>query len=234
MAEGSCVIHLKRFHPYRDPSYYTHSFEVPLRERSTVLEALIYIYENTDSTLAFSFSCRYERCGLCAVMVDGRPALACVTLLEDGQEIAPLRNLPLLKDLVVLREPLEALIQVERIFPVDGEGRPYEGGTQNTGAVNFPVLKFDPYLDKLLGCMECLCCHASCPVLAEEGLEEFAGPYIFVKMAQLHYDPRDTVDRAAQAKRLGVEKCRSCGRCTCPQGIEIYEKAILPFLEGRE
>lgn len=238
---GSCKVNIKRFHPQKNPSYFVQSFDVPVQEKSTVLQALLYIYENIDPTLSFSFSCRYEKCGLCALMINGKASLACVSTLQEGQEITHLDNLSPVKDLVVSRAPLEELIQREKIFSVQEppvipsqasqgsiceEGIKKDGGGEVGTGINFPVLELDPYLDKLLGCTECLCCHASCPVLKVEGLEQFAGPYIFVKLAQLYLDPRDTLDRAAQAKRLGIEKCRSCGKCFCPQGIDIYEKAI--------
>ena len=51
----------------------------------------------------------------------------------------------------------------------------------------------------------------------------FGGPLTFVKLAQLHFDPRDSEDRRAQAKALGVGTCRSCQtRCACPIGVRIY------------
>ena len=59
----------------------------------------------------------------------------------------------------------------------------------------------------------------------------FGGPLSFVKLAQLHFDPRDSRDRRAQAKALGVRSCLSCRpRCSCPVGVPIYRAAIEPLL----
>ncbi|MGE5576917.1 MAG: 2Fe-2S iron-sulfur cluster-binding protein [Syntrophothermus sp.] len=55
------------------------AFQIPFAEGDTVLTALLYIYENLDSTLAFRHGCRAGRCGLCAVEVNGKPRLACKT-----------------------------------------------------------------------------------------------------------------------------------------------------------
>lgn len=225
-------ITIERFHPYKTPSFYEESFLVPLySEHATILEALIYIYENLDPSLAFRYSCRFEKCGLCAVQVDGRPALACVTNLRDGQRIAPLQGLPVIRDLVVDRAPLEKLLQHERAFLVTE--RPEKLKTVND--INLPPAATSPELVSLLRCVECLCCQAGCSETTRFSLEEFAGPFVFVKLGQLYLDRRDKLDRRAQARKLGIEKCGDCStHCVCPQGINIQKHVILPLLEGKE
>ncbi len=232
MESESRTYHLtiKRYHASREPAYYESRHVLQFEdERPTVLQALIAIYENEDPDLAFCYNCRYLKCGLCAVEVDGKPVLACVTPLQEGQTIGPLANLPLHRDLVIERRSLQELLLREKIFRVPGtEKNRVEGFIPD-----FPELKMPPNLEKLLGCIECLCCQASCPTLAEsDQLAVYAGPYIFVKLAQLHLDPLDDVDRVAQAARLGIESCRACGRCSCPQDIDIQNQAILP-LQGK-
>ena len=91
-------IRVKRYQPDTD-SYTERTYDVPLKPRATVLEALQYIYEELDPSLAFRYGCRYKRCGLCGVMVDGKPRLACKVYLEIVSELAPLANLPILRDL---------------------------------------------------------------------------------------------------------------------------------------
>jgi len=223
---------IERYHPLNNPPFYDETFLVPLHhEHATVLEALIYIYENLDPTLAFRYSCRFEKCGLCAVQVDGRPVLACVTYLQDRQRISPLRGMPLLKDLVVDRGPLETLLRKEQAYIVCE--RPEK--IKVIDDINMPAAATSLALVSLLRCVECLCCQACCPEVYGDRLDFFAGPFVFVKLAQLYLDRRDKYDRRVQALKLGIEKCRDCTtRCFCPQGINIHRQVILPLLEGKE
>src|SRR3972149_6037424 len=92
-----------RYDPTRDGEPRPQRFVVPTEKGATVQQALMHIYEELDSTLAFRCGCRYRYCGLCALEVDGKPGLACLTPLRDGQVLKPLRHLPVLRDLVVDR-----------------------------------------------------------------------------------------------------------------------------------
>lgn len=227
------LIYVKRFrHDLQEPGW-EESFNVSLEEPATVLQALQYVYKNLDPTIAFEYSCRYAKCGICGVEVNGRPILACTAFLKDKETVlAPLSNLPVIRDLVVDRSPLEKLLRDEEIY---FRGADLEKSSLYEKAHEgnyFKPVKIPPGLETLLGCFECLCCHAACSKLDTSGrsLSQFAGPYIFLKLAQLNLDPRDRKDRKAQARRLGIEDCSDCRRCYCPQGIPIYRLAIEPLL----
>ena len=122
----------------------------------------------------------------------------------------------MIRDLVVDRsEPFRRLAELQA-WPTPGD--------RELQQVQQP-----PQLLRLLGCRECLLCTAACPHWGEEG---FGGPYVFLRLAQLHLDVRDEVDRREQARRLGIERCRGCARCFCPFGIPIYRYAIRTLLDG--
>lgn len=261
---GDRIIRIRRFSPENgenQPASFEQLFTLPGSGKMTVLQALQQVYEEQDPTLAFEYSCRYGRCGLCAVEVNGKPLLACTTFLQEGETtIGPLSNLPVLRDLVIDRRPLEELIAAKKIYfsgkgdegDEDGEsdglkapthsssdqGAPSTGcGTSPEAASHelFGQLQAPESLQKLLSCIECLCCHAACPGIsanrsAEPDLTSFAGPYIFLKLAQLAQHPRDIKDRQQQAISLGLEYCRTCRKCRCPRGIPIYREAIEPLL----
>jgi succinate dehydrogenase/fumarate reductase-like Fe-S protein len=76
-------------------------YEIPPQERMTVMNALNHIYEHCDRTLAFYVSCRIGKCKGCLVEVDGKPRLACTTLVKEGMSIGPLKRSRLVRDLVV-------------------------------------------------------------------------------------------------------------------------------------
>lgn len=187
-------------------------FGVPAGEGLTVLGALQYIREELDPGLAFRCGCRFRRCGLCALTVDGRPRMACHVQARDGQRIGPLAGLPVVRDLVVERGWVRrrALEYGISLAPREEPARP---------------LVEPPARWRLTACNECLACLSACPRWSWER-KDFAGPYFFVQLAILHLDPRDGADRAAQARALGLEECRDCRRCRCPNGVAIYRDAL--------
>jgi len=84
-------------------------FEVALEDRMTVLDALFLVQRRQDPSISFRCACRVGMCGTCAMSIDGVPRLACKTrvrtLATDTVHVAPLPNLPVVKDLVVSLEP---------------------------------------------------------------------------------------------------------------------------------
>ncbi|MHA2398624.1 MAG: 2Fe-2S iron-sulfur cluster-binding protein [Promethearchaeota archaeon] len=54
-------------------------FEVPLSKRMSILDALFYIQDYLDSSLAFRYACRGAICGSCGLTIDKVPLLACRT-----------------------------------------------------------------------------------------------------------------------------------------------------------
>lgn len=210
-------IRVKRYQPDTD-SYTERTYDVPLKPRATVLEALQYIYEELDPSLAFRYGCRYKRCGLCGVMVDGKPRLACKVDLEIVSELAPLANLPILRDLAVDRSRYMQTFSGLFLYPVGSRHEP------------LGQLFEKPLHKTLMSCSECLCCVATCPKY-NFSTPGFAGPYLFVKLAQLQLDERDTYDRLQQAKEWGISHCEGCLMCSCPNGIPL-QKAITALLEA--
>ena len=77
-------------------------YHVPYRECMSVLDAIMWIRTNIDSSLAVRYSCiNANACKECMVMVDGKTQYACTTrLLNEDTTIEPLSNKALIKDLV--------------------------------------------------------------------------------------------------------------------------------------
>ena len=68
-----------------------------------VLDALIKIKNEMDSTLTFRRSCREGVCGSCAMNIDGSNTLACTKAIEDVKKdvnVYPLPHMNVVKDLV--------------------------------------------------------------------------------------------------------------------------------------
>ena len=76
-------------------------WEIPYKDRITVLNILDYIQENYDRSLAYYKSCRIGKCTGCLVEIDGQNKLACITLAKDGLKISPAKKHTVIRDLAV-------------------------------------------------------------------------------------------------------------------------------------
>jgi succinate dehydrogenase/fumarate reductase iron-sulfur protein len=89
-------------------------YTIPYSDRMRVMDALNYVRENIDSSLAFRWSCRYyAKCGTCAAMINGKPGLTCYEPVVDGMVVAPLANFPVIRDLVVDRREWDKRVNTE-------------------------------------------------------------------------------------------------------------------------
>lgn len=90
--------------PNDEPKYV--SYYIDLKKIPPMyLDALLYVKDNLDSTLAFRRSCREGICGSCAMNCDGLHTLACIRQIDRDLTrpalITPLGHMFVLKDLVV-------------------------------------------------------------------------------------------------------------------------------------
>ena len=81
-------------------------YEVPASQNQTILDLVTYVQRVLDPSLAYRFACRVGMCGSCAMTVNGRPRWTCRThvakVAAEGEiVIAPLANMPVVKDLAV-------------------------------------------------------------------------------------------------------------------------------------
>ena len=117
---------LKRFEIYRynpeeqDAKQIT-SYYIDLNDCGPmVLDALIKIKDEKDSTLAFRRSCREGICGSCSMNIDGRNTLACLAYidknLDEPSKVMPLPYFSVIRDLVV--DMTNFYIQYKSIHPV--------------------------------------------------------------------------------------------------------------------
>ena len=96
-----------RWNPETDIHYHEEDYRLEVARGMTVLDALIRIKNEQDGTLSLRYSCRSAICGSCAMEINGTEKLACRTSVRKEWErhgqiaVAPLRNLPVIKDLVV-------------------------------------------------------------------------------------------------------------------------------------
>lgn len=90
-----------RFDPeQKEPSY--REYQLPLIENLTVIRALFYLAEHCPDPPAFRrYMCNRGQCASCVMTINGRTRRACTTRVKNGMVIEPLRDYPVIRDLVV-------------------------------------------------------------------------------------------------------------------------------------
>lgn len=183
-------------------------YEVPLND-ITLLEALGYIKENIDHTLAYSLGCRSSVCGSCAVRVNEVEVLACAYKPKEGDLIQPLQNMKILRDLAVDMDKALAFNKTAKAW-----------GLPNDQTVN--ISKEDAKRNELQSdCILCSACFSACPVYAVN--EDFIGPFALTRALRYVNDVRqkdiNPIIEAIQAN--GIYDCTLCNECVpvCPQSI---------------
>jgi succinate dehydrogenase/fumarate reductase iron-sulfur protein len=199
-------------------------FQVPYQKWMRVLDALNWIAENAAPDLAFRWFCGSKMCGTCAVRMNGREVLACWEAVEPHMMIEPLRNLPVIRDLVVDRSRYED--KVASLEPWIERREPY---------THFPeplTHKQMKDASKALDCISCMCCYSACPVIGLGDLTDFAGPAPLVQLGQTALDPRNNPEKVRRSIELtGIFNCVSCYKCeeVCPAHIPIVSRIIEPL-----
>jgi succinate dehydrogenase/fumarate reductase-like Fe-S protein len=77
------------------------SFDIPDVGPTSISNALQYVARHFDGSLGFYLSCRRGMCACCVVRANGKIVTACVTPVEDGMVIEPIRRNLVIKDTVV-------------------------------------------------------------------------------------------------------------------------------------
>ena len=184
-----------------------------------VLDALIRIKNEIDSTLTFRRSCREGICGSCSMNMDGRNGLACTTAIEDMKgdvQITPLPHMEVVKDLVP---------DLTHVYAQYASIQPWLK-TVTPGAVGRERLQSPEDREKLDGlyeCILCFCCSTGCPSYWWNS-DRFLGPAVLLQAYRWIADSRDE----ATGERLNeledpfrLYRCHTIMNCAnvCPKGL---------------
>jgi fumarate reductase iron-sulfur subunit len=197
------------------------AFEVPRHASQTVLDVVTHIQRVLDPTLAYRFACRVGMCGSCAMTVNGQARWTCRTHVDkvaknDAMEIAPLRNLPVIRDLVTdMREFFDKWARAKGQF----------SGSLSKKEDFQKVKPESPdrvAVDAAIECIGCGVCYSSCDVVAAN--PDYLGPAALNRAWTLQKDERDVAGAERLRAVAGDAGCLSCHThmsCTerCPKGI---------------
>jgi succinate dehydrogenase / fumarate reductase, iron-sulfur subunit len=184
-----------------------------------VLDALIKIKNEIDTTLTFRRSCREGVCGSCAMNIDGVNTLACTKAIADIRgpvRIYPLPHMPVVKDLVpdlthvyAQYQSIEPWLKTVSAAPPDRE-------------LPQSVAERDK-IDGLWECILCFCCTTACPSWWWNG-ERYLGPAVLLQAYRWIADSRDeaTGERLdALEDPFRLYRCHTIMNCTrtCPKNL---------------
>lgn len=196
-------------------------FEVPAHESQTVLDVVSWIQQYADPTLAYRFACRAGVCGSCAMMVNGLPRWTCRTHVDrvagnGSLRIEPLRNLPVIRDLVVDMDPFfDKWIRAEALHH---PSRSREDDLVHVDPASDARQKADAGIE----CINCGVCYAACDTVA--GSPEYLGPAALLRAWTVVNDSRDSAHNTvldAISGPGGCHNCHSIGSCQqrCPMDL---------------
>ena len=118
-SENTKILKIYRWDPETNDNPRLDRYEIDLKICGPmVLDALIKIKDEIDTTLTFRRSCREGICGSCAMNIDGINTLACLKPMNEVKgdiKIYPLPHMRVIKDLVP--DLTEAYKQLESIKP---------------------------------------------------------------------------------------------------------------------
>lgn len=200
-------------------------FKVPRSDNQTVLDVVTFIQRQLDPTLSYRFACRVGMCGSCAMLVNGQARWTCRThvsrVAESGElEIAPLSNLPVIKDLATDMNTF-----FEKWAAAKGQFRG-DRSRQDSFAVVQPDSEKRRAANAGIECIGCGVCYASCDVVSWR--PSYLGPAALNRAWTLVNDERD-VSNAERLRAIagdaGCHACHSHFSCTerCPKGISPTE-----------
>jgi len=216
------IIEIKRQEDVKSSAYFQSIRLTPKKENLTVASLLREINANPDIRdtegepvpyISWECSCLQKKCGACAILINGRPRLACDTFIRDYMKngrltLAPLSKFPIIKDLIVDRSILYNNLRDIKNY-LEEEVRLTDKNTDTAYEAS--------------RCLMCGCCLEVCPNFYAGG--DFYGAASFVPATRL----------ITAAGRGGAEKLKreyrehiykGCGKSLackdiCPAGIDM-------------
>ncbi|WP_027184765.1 fumarate reductase iron-sulfur subunit [Desulfovibrio inopinatus] len=223
-----------RYNP-QDPNSVPHmqKFSLNETENMTLFIALNRLREEQDPSLIFDFCCRAGICGACAMVINGRPGLACQTKTKEMHPEITLLPLPVYKlvgDLSVdtgvwfreMYSKVESWVHTSTVFDPAAE----EERMDNSVAEQVYELE---------RCIECGCCVAACGTARLR--DDFLGAASLNRIARFVVDPRDQRSDKEYFEVIGNDNgifgCMGLLACedVCPKQLPLQNQ--LGFLRRK-
>lgn len=197
-------------------------YTIDVDEQATVLDALVQLREEQDSTIAFRGSCRSGFCGDCTMRISRRNRPACSTTVGAAQNegtitVEPVRLITTSKDMMYDADKW-VYSKYKWVDPwVDASDAPAD----KEHVVSNKVVQD---LRKVMSCNMCWLCDEGCSTMVVD--RKFVGPLALTKAYRSVFDPRDT--RTTERLKDLSEKSGLWDCCHCFEASEHCPKEIDP------
>ena len=216
-----------RYNPLvSDPKPRMQQFQIEETETMSLFIALTRIREELDPSLQFDFCCRAGICGSCAMMINGRPGLACKTLTKNLPHEITLLPLPVFKLIGDLSVDTGTWFRdmnkkVESWIHTTSARTPEEIEEKMDNAKADEIYELER-------CLECGCCIASCGTANMR--EDFLGAAALNRIARFMLDPRDERTGDEYFHIIGTDEgifgCMGLLACEdiCPKQLPLQDQ----------
>jgi succinate dehydrogenase iron-sulfur subunit len=230
------TLRIRRYTPESGEAATWQDYPIELDGHRSVLDGVLQAKDRIDGSIGIRCSCRAAICGSCGVRINGKPALACHTHLDEAAKTAhgmgwnppdegqttpvitiePMGNMPVLKDLIVDMDAVH-WAKIQRVTPwLIPDGPPPE-----REYIVPPESMID--ITQTMACIQCGACVSDCLAMEVDPL--FIGPAALAKAYRFVGDPRDG-QHYERLKDLsedphGIYDCTHCFNCieACPKGV---------------
>lgn len=195
-----------------------HNYPVEIDPDETVLDAVERVWAFHDRSLTFRHACHHSTCGACGMRVNGVEKLTCITSIRTvthdhgNLKVEPLRNFPLVSDLVVDVNPF-----FQELEAIQSPGIV----TNEQGKLSYePISSGHENFERLVDCIECGLCVSACPIALTD--KSYAGPAALVGLQQALAARVNGAEADMANDQDGVWRCHSAYECSavCPSNVE--------------
>jgi succinate dehydrogenase iron-sulfur subunit len=232
------TLEIFRYKPGEQHHYDT--FTVQVEDTAHVIDAIDKVWAEHDHTLTFRRACHHSSCGSCALRINDVEKLPCITRFSevgDGEiplRIEPLRNFPIVSDLVVdVSGFFQRMSASDMSITRDAESTLPLSVDDLSSIVQPKAVKLPDNLthfNRFENCIECGICMSACPTMAVD--DKFFGPAGLAAIycaLQKTDDPDEKAHLMALANgEHGIWRCHSTFECTeaCPQAVDPAGKIM--------
>lgn len=175
-----------------------------------LLSVLFEIKRTKNRSLSFRSGCKSGVCGSCAVLVNGVETLACKKTINDKDIVTPLKNLEVIKDLIVNKNNQD-------ISLITAKAHLQQKSQTLVSSIDEKMIDIES------NCILCNSCFSSCPVYTINS--KFIAPFALMRNYRYVHDVKEDKinDKLEAVQTNGIWDCTLCGNCNmvCPSHIDI-------------
>lgn len=195
-------------------------FALEVDPDENVLDAVERVWAFHDRSLCYRHACHHSTCGACGMLVNGSEKLTCITPIHSVThnggtlKVEPLRNFPVISDLVVDMGKFYLRMEqasAPQVADLDDSCLPFERKFLETSGHDY---------ERLVDCIECGCCVSACP--AAHTSSSYLGPAVLAGIHQAYAETHSAALLDLADHQDGVWRCHSAYECSavCPSNVD--------------